>query len=258
MESELPVSRLYSGLAPVDRYLDEGYEHVRGMSSRFAAAISAWCLKHQVEHGVQGHFAEIGTFQGRYFIALALALEPGERALGIDLFDWPSDATLRIFEDNCARWGVAPPLRVTWKADSTALTPSALRAKLGPGAVRFFHIDGDHSPEPLMRDLELAKAVLHPLGLICLDDMLHPGYPFLVTTVQRWLEANGDYRLMCVIDREDIVAAPKFLICRLEAVALYETALMNHFSAQHFVLGGDALGHHCVVLTPNPRIAEVD
>ena len=100
--------------------------------------------------------------------------------------------------------------------------------------------------------------MLHPKGLICLDDMLHPGYPFLVTTVEHWLRANPDMRLMCVLDREDIVAAPKFLICHVDAVPLYENDMMRHFSAYHFVLGGDALGHFCVVLTPNPRIAEVD
>jgi hypothetical protein len=88
--------------------------------------------------------------------------------------------------------------------------------------------------------------------------MLHPGYPFLVTAVERWLVAHPQMRLMCVIDREDIVAAPKFLICRLDAVPIYEAALMRHFARYHFVLGGDALGHHCVVLTPRPRIAEVD
>jgi hypothetical protein len=252
------MSGYLSGVPAVDRYLDGGYERVRGMSSRFAAAISAWCLKHQAAHGIAGHFAEIGTFQGRYFIAQALALEPGEKALGIDLFDWPSAATLAIFEENCARWGVTEPTRVTWRADSTAVTPAALKAKLGAGLVRFFHIDGDHSPEPLARDLDLARAVTHREGLICLDDMLHPGYPFLVTTVQRWLEANADMRLMCVIDREDIVAAPKFLLCHIDAVPLYEGEMMRHFAPYHFVLGGDALGHHCVVLTPRPRIAEVD
>lgn len=247
-----------SGNEAVDRYLDEGYSAVRGMSSRFAAAISAWCLGHQAAHGVRGHFVEIGTFQGRYFIALALALGEGERALGIDLFDWPSEATLGIFEENCARWGVTPPRRVTWKAHSGAMTPADIAGRLGGGAVRFFHIDGDHSDEALAKDLELARDTLHPQGLICLDDMLHPGYPFLVTTVERWLRANPDWRLMCVIDREDIVAAPKFLICRTEVVAFYEGALMSHFAPWHFVLGGDALGHHCVVLTPHPRIAEVD
>jgi predicted O-methyltransferase YrrM len=247
-----------SGHPGTDHYLEHGYTKVRGMSSRFAAAISAWCLKHQATRGITGHFAEIGTFQGRYFIAQALALEPGERALGIDLFDWPSTATLDIFTENCKLWGVDDNRLVVWKADSTSMSVEALRARLGPGPVRFFHIDGDHSPEPLMRDLELARAVLHPKGLICLDDMLHPGYPFLVTTVEKWLRANPDMRLMCVLDREDIVAAPKFLICHIDAVPLYENDLMRHFQQYHFVLGGDALGHFCVVLTPNPRIAEVD
>jgi hypothetical protein len=251
-----------SGHAATDHYLRHGYTTVRGMSSRFAAAISAWCLKHQASLGIKGHFAEIGTFQGRYFIAQALALEPGERAQGIDLFDWPSPATLDIFVANCRAWGVTEDRMVVWKADSTALSVPALSEKLTrdgeSGLVRFFHIDGDHSPEPLRRDLELARAVLHPKGLICLDDMLHPGYPFLVTTVEHWLRANPDMRLMCVLDREDIVAAPKFLICHVDAVPLYENDMMRHFSAHHFVLGGDALGHFCVVLTPNPRIAEVD
>ncbi len=88
--------------------------------------------------------------------------------------------------------------------------------------------------------------------------MLHPGYPFLVTAVERWLLANPEMRLMGVLDREDIVAAPKFLICHIDAVPLYEEPLMRHFQRFHYVLGGDALGHFCVVLTPHPRIAEVD
>lgn len=252
------MSDFLSGHPATDHYLQHGYTKVRGMSSRFAAAISAWCLIHQAGLGIRGHFAEIGTFQGRYFIAQALALEPGERSLGIDLFDWPSPATLDIFMDNCREWGVGADRLVVWKADSTAMSVEAMRAKLGPGHVRFFHIDGDHSPEPLGRDLDLALAVLHPKGLICLDDMLHPGYPFLVTTVESWLRAHPEMRLMCVLDREDIVAAPKFLICHVDAVPLYENDLMRHFQRYHFVLGGDALGHFCVVLTPNPRIAEVD
>jgi hypothetical protein len=29
---------------------------------------------------------------------------------------------------------------------------------------------------------------------------------------------------------------------------------MTRFAAAHYTLGGDALGHLCVVLTPNPRM----
>jgi hypothetical protein len=71
---------LRTGAGALDRYLDEGYTHVRGMSSRFAGAISAWLMLHQSQNGIEGDFVEIGAFQGRYFIALALALKAGERA----------------------------------------------------------------------------------------------------------------------------------------------------------------------------------
>jgi hypothetical protein len=64
-------------------------------------------------------------------------------------------------------------------------------------------------------------------------------------------------RLMCVIDREDIVGAPKFLLCRAEAVRLYEADLMESFKAQHLTIGGDAMGHLAVVLTPRPHLIEV-
>lgn len=247
-----------SGIAAVDHYLEHGYDSVRGMSSRFSAAICAWLLGHQHSHGVRGPIAEIGTFEGRYFIALALALAGDEKALGIDTFDWPNDRVEALFASHCKLHGVPDSRVISWKSDSRSITPDALRERLGGAPVRFFHIDGEHSAEALTHDLALATAVMHPQGLICLDDMLHPGYPFLVSAVQAYLESHPDMRLMCVIDREDIVAAAKFLLCRIEAVQLYETALMERFKRQHFVLGGDALGHFCVVLTPAPRLAEVD
>lgn len=249
---------LRTGRDPIDRYLDAGYLHVRGMSSRFAGAISAWLMAHQSEQGIDGDFVEIGTFEGRYFIALALALKDGEKALGIDSFDWPSDRVLRHFQANCAVHGVSVDRYDAWKTNATALTVAELRGRLKDAPVRFFHIDGDHSPEPLMHDLTLATAVMHPQGLICLDDMLHPGYPFLVATVRDYLVAHPDMRVMAIIDREDIVGAAKFLLCRADAIPLYEDALMKRYPKRHYVLGGDALGHHCVVLTPQPKLAVVD
>lgn len=248
---------LRTGAAVIDRYLDEGYFHVRGMSSRFAGAICAWLMLHQTEQGVSGHFCEIGTFEGRFFIALALALRNNEKALGIDSFDWPSDKVEANFLANCARHRLPPERFLAWKTDAAAIAPEALRGRIG-GVARFFHIDGDHSPAPLRRDLELAVATLHRQGLICLDDMLHPSYPFLVATVKEFLEAHADFRVMAILDREDIIGAAKFLLCRLDAVPLYEKALMARYPKRHFVLGGDALGHHCVVLTPEPRLAAVD
>ena len=246
-----------SGNPTVDRYIADGYETVRGMSSRFAATISAHVMRRQRELGIAGHFAEIGTFEGRFFIAMALGLAPGERALGIDTFNWPNDGLLDLFHSHCARHGVAQDRYIAIKANVRDLGVDDIKKSLG-GPVRFWHIDGDHSREALTADLDLAFTTMHPQGILCLDDMLHPGYPLLVVAVYEWLERHPDMRVLAVIDREDIVAAAKFMICHKDAVALYEQDLMDSFKAQHFVLGSEWERYFCVVLTPQPRLAQVD
>ncbi|MHB2166796.1 class I SAM-dependent methyltransferase [Alsobacter sp. R-9] len=247
-----------TGTPNVDRYIEHGYDKVRGMSSRFAASICSWLLKHQASLGIRGHFAEIGTFEGRFFIALALALEEGERAVGLDLFDWPNNRVQDLFLSHCARHGLDAERFTALKRDSRTMAPDELRAVFGEGDVRFFHIDGEHGDEALTKDLALALPLMHPQGLICLDDMLHPAYPRLVDTVHRWLDTNREWCVMLLIDREDIVAAAKYVMCRRDAVPFYETALLERFEKQVFVLGGDFLDNVSVVLTPYPRLAEVD
>jgi len=246
-----------SGNPVVDRYVADGYDTVRGMSSRFAATICGHIIRRQSELGIEGHIAEIGTFEGRFFIAMALGLAPGERALGIDTFNWPNDGLLGLFHGHCARLGLAKDRYVAFKGNARDLSADDVRKMLG-GPVRFWHLDGDHSRDQLTLDLDLALATLHPQGMIVLDDMLHPGYPLLIVAVHEWMERHPDWRVLCVIDREDIVAAAKFVICHKDTVPLFEQDLMDTFKAQHFVLGSEWERYFCVVLTPKPRLAEVD
>jgi hypothetical protein len=144
-----------------------------------------------------------------------------------------------------------------WKADSREITSGELREKLGERPVRFVHIDSHHSRECLTNDLELVAPLLHPDGIICLDDMLHPGYPMMTSAVYEYFARYPQMRLLCVVDREDIVAAPKFLICRSDALALYEQDLLSAFSRFHFSLNADMETYFALVLTPRPRLAEV-
>jgi hypothetical protein len=256
VHTELTVT-FRSGNAAVDRYIAEGYDSVRGMSSAFAATICGHIIRRQSELGITGHIAEIGTFEGRFFIAMALGLGPSERALGIDTFNWPNEGLWDLFHAHCARLGLARERYTAIKANVRDLAPQDITTALG-GPVRFWHLDGDHSREALTADLALAEATVHPQGIICLDDMLHPGYPLLVVAVHEWLERHPDWRMLAVIDREDIVAAAKFLLCHKDVVPLFEQDLMDSFKAQHWILGSEWERYFCVVLTPHPRIAQVD
>lgn len=247
-----------SGIAAVDRYLEDGYTDVLGMSGRFSAAICCGLMRIQSELGITGHATEIGTFQGRFFIALAHALASGERALGMDLFDWPAPGVKQQLEHNCERFGIGPDKGIVWQANSQTTTPEELLAKLGGGRVRFFHIDGEHSRAALTKDLELATAVLDPAGLIALDDMLHPGYPTLVAAVLDYLECHPDMTVLCIIDRESVVAASKLVLCRAERFKRYEERLMTAYKDNIWPMGADFEPHWCLMLSLDTALPKLD
>jgi predicted O-methyltransferase YrrM len=245
-----------SGHPAIDRYLAESYEQVRGMSSRFAAAICGYLLRRQSALGIAGDVAEIGTFEGRFFIAMALGLAANEKALGIDRFDWPNAGVEGRFLANCTAY-LRRNSYLSWKADSRAITSGDLRAKLG-GPLRFVHIDSHHSRECLTNDLELVHPLLHEAGIVCLDDMLHPGYPLMLTAVTDYLARHPDMRLACIVDREDIVAAAKFLLCRADWFTRYQDELLREFRRFHYTLNADMESYAALVLTPHPRLAVVE
>lgn len=247
----------HSGHPAVEAYLTAGYDRVVGMSSRFAAAICARLLRLQTENGVAGPIAEIGAFEGRFFIALAHALEPGEIALGIDIFEWPNPGVKDRFEANCLKHGIAPERRVTIKADAGAMSPAELIGHAGGEKLRFIHIDGEHSRAALSKDLALATACLAEGGLIVLDDMLHPGYPTLMVAVQDYLAANPDIVPLCIIDRETIVGATKFVLCQRDWFERYQAVMLTIFKEQIWPLGADFEPHWCLVLSLDTRLAEI-
>lgn len=255
--THMSAESVSSGIAAVDRYLDTGYATVVGMSSRFAAAVSCGLMRIQTDLGVKGPVAEIGTFEGRFFIAMAHALADGETALGIDLFDWPNPEVIDRFEANCTTHGVPAEKRITWRADSRTMKPDDLLAKLGGERVRLFHVDGEHSRHALTRDLELATAVLGDGGVIVLDDMLHPGYPTLMVAVQDYLQRHPEMVVLSIIDRETIVAATKFVICQAAWFKRYEEKLLEAYKDNVWPLGADFEPHWCLVLSLDTRLADI-
>jgi predicted O-methyltransferase YrrM len=247
-----------TGNPAIDRYLGERYFQVRGMSSRFAAAVAAIAMDVQSAAGIAGHALEIGCFEGRFAIAMALALAPGERCLAVDHFEWPSPRTRDAFAANIQAHGAGDGRVVALKADIRDHDAASLRALLGGGAIRFAHVDGDHAEASLSADLDLAIALMHPRGLILLDDMLHPLYPRLAGTVERALARHRDWRVLAVIDRESLSAAAKFLLCRAADVEIYEAALAARLAAHVVVMRADFDSATALVLAPDPALPRFD
>jgi hypothetical protein len=86
--------------------------------------------------------------------------------------------------------------------------------------------------------------------------MLHPAYPMLLLAVFDFLKRHPEMAVLCIVDRENISAAAKFLICRVDAVPLYEQDLMDTFARFHFIVGSDVMGRLTLVLSQ--QLADVD
>ena len=137
------------------------------------------------------------------------------------------------------------------------MQPAELLAKLGGRPPRFVHIDGEHSRAALSKDLELATAVLAPAGVIVLDDMLHPGYPTLMVAVQDYLQRHPEMCVLCVIDRETVVAATKFVLCRRTGSSATRKSCSRPTSDNVWPLGADFEPHWCLVLSLDTRLADI-
>jgi len=247
-----------SGVAAADAYIEQHYFSVHGMSSSFAATVGAATMRIQSKHGITGHFAEIGTFAGRYFIALSHALTGDERAIGFDTFLWPGPQVRTKLDENIAKYGVANRSTIM-AADSLKLSAEDILA-LAPGKkVRFFHVDGEHTPEHLTNDLALATKSLDTRGVICLDDMLHAGYPTLPIIVHEFLKSEPSLRVFCIVDREDISAQTKYMICREAMFDFYIEQLIAAFPHNVWPMGADfRYEKKALVLSPDPKLPSFD
>jgi predicted O-methyltransferase YrrM len=247
-----------SGVAAADAYIEQHYFSVHGMSSRFAATVGAATMLIQSKNGITGHLAEIGTFAGRYFIALSHALTGDERAIGYDTFSWPSPKVKTKLEENIAKYGVADRSIIV-AADSLKLSAKDILALAPSQKVRFFHVDGEHTPQHLSNDLALAMETLDERGVICLDDMLHAGYPTLPIIVHEFLKTQPSLRVFCVIDREDLSAQTKYMICFEPMFDFYIEQLIRAFPNNVWPMGADfRYEKKALVLSLDPKLPSFD
>ena len=226
----------------------------QGCRRASAAAICGHVIRRQAELGISGDMVEIGTFEGRFFIAMALGPRRRRTCARHRLrFDWPDDG---VQDAACRqlqrRWGsraIASSLgRQTrahacrrWRA--AQVCGSARRASSTSTAIT--------RTKSLSHDLELAHQVLHPAGVIALDDMLHPGYPTLISTVLDYLNAPSR-------DAGDVHRRPRGHFSGGEVPDLprrrggsLRADLMKSFARFHFIGRGRVMGRVTLVLTPS-------
>jgi hypothetical protein len=232
-------------------YLRRDKRHVRGWLQRIDAEIIGAILDHQAAQQIGGGCVEIGIHQGRTFLPLCLALQPGEKALAIDLFDDQSRnldgsgvGNLAAFHANLDRFAINRATVREIHGSSEDVTPTQIESEVGK--VRYFCIDGGHWRSIVQNDLCLAAATLADRGVIVLDDYCRT----------EWPEVTEGYALWRAATASDIVpfasGSNKLYLCRKAHAAAYRAALKTPFLSRYWTKtyeqGDDAIDNYRVEL----------
>ena len=172
-------------------------------------AVATWdaLLTFQEQCGLTGDFLEVGVYKGKSAGLAALHARQGESCVFVDMLSM-NEAAARIQD-------AVPGADCTYlEMESSELKSSPVMKTL-KRTVRWVHIDGGHSAAEVTQDLETAHAVLHPMGVVVLDDFFSPAYPQIVQAMfQYLLKRPKDFSLF-------LCGHNKGYLCRPGAARMY-------------------------------------
>lgn len=179
----------------VSNYLRRGLPQVSGWLHPLSARCIASLSQLQREEQLPGAVGEIGVHHGKLFLVLHTTADPGTPSFAVDVFgeqslnvDRSGRGDLQVFQQNLARWGGGGEVKIL-QASSLTLDVDGLRATTG--AVRLFSIDGGHTAECTLNDLQLADGVIAPHGVVIVDDFFNQQWPDVSTGVAHYMLSPG-------------------------------------------------------------------
>ena len=139
----------------------------------------------QQDRAIKGGALEIGLHHAKFFVALLLMLNNGEKGVGIDVFedqyknvDGSGKGNLEIVEQNIKRYAHSDGDVRLMKRDTLSLNAKDrvdLLSQCGP--FRLISIDGGHTSVHAINDLLFAQDILQNGGVVILDDWVNSHWP---------------------------------------------------------------------------------
>lgn len=215
----------------IQRYLRRGNKRVDGWLYQVDAQLVRAVGDIQTKNNFSGSVGEIGVWKGRLFILLNLLLHEKEKAFSIDIFDQrnfnkdrpdpkPDPALKQIlqeFLDNVRKHAGPPDDIHTILASSDNVVAEDILSTVG--AVRLFSIDGGHTKELVINDLELAASTLCDHGVVIFDDCFKPEWPGVTNGLHEFLLRKSADLVPFAISLN------KVFLCKSSAAEMYRESL---------------------------------
>lgn len=201
-------------LSDLNAYLSEGIHTVNGWCIPQLWQ-TLWPLYREIG---DGPVAEIGLFEGKFFIGLCktFGTSPKNRAAAIDVFDMQQFnldgagvGKMDVVKRNLGLHGIAEDAVEFVQADSLALTHrDADRLVREIGQFHFFSVDGCHEVVHTVNDIEFAMSVTANHGIIAVDDYTNSSWPGVQEAVARmYILGNYSFVPLAVTSNKLLLAS---------------------------------------------------
>jgi hypothetical protein len=222
MTARADWSDFYSGETPFAIYRQR-FSSVEGFFAEGAQAVWDFLLGIQASMTVGGGFMEIGVWRGKSAFLGALHTRQDEPVVLIDIHDLSDVADeIRTFH----------PENVVSFTGKSSWFRSSESYEQYRGAIRFFHVDGDHSGFGTYGDIALASEMVGDRALISIDDFGNMRYPQLHAAIYKFLFSRPDFRMV-------LCGENKAYLCRTEDFALFDGLIRNYLIGHCAGLGSE-------------------
>lgn len=197
-KAKSPASRPLSSERSIAEANRLSFEKVFGWVGPRIHQIVEFADEFHTEFGIKGDIAEIGVHHGKLFFIIAAALEAGEKAIAIDLFeaqeknvDRSGQGSIDIFSRHLQTdfAALAPHTKIVAR-DSLSITPLLARSVISDG-VRLFSVDGGHTVTHVVNDLAIADEILVAGGVVMLDDFFGPHWPSVTEGYFKYMASHN-------------------------------------------------------------------
>lgn len=162
----------------LDAYFQNGFRRIEGYT--IVRALDVLDQLDQSKLLTGNGVGEIGVHHGQFYMALNCLSEDNSTSYAIDVFDdqhlnidRSGKGNLAIFKDNITkldRFQGKNTQIIQRDSTSSALNVGKI---IDPGSLKLFSVDGGHTAQHTINDLNIAHQCISDRGVVVLDDIMH-------------------------------------------------------------------------------------
>lgn len=210
----------------LEKYYNNGFNYVEGwVEPKLFYMVD---FLNSININKKGGIAEIGIHHGRFYLLLNQLTDATDQSYAIDIFDnqhlnvdQSGSGSLHAFINNLTNYdkhgGKNTQIIVGDSTDSSLDLNNVIKK----ASIRFFSIDGGHTPQHTLNDLKIAEQAITNEGIVIVDDILHPCWLGVLEGTLKFLDAFPNLVPFALGDN-------KLFMCKLTYKNVYIQHMKNY------------------------------